>query len=71
MELQVVTARPGPATSHVAEPKTQLEVAQLLGISRTRVYQIEHRALRKIRAAFAAEARTAGLSVPEWLGGEG
>jgi hypothetical protein len=46
---------------------SQYEVADLMGITRTRVHQIEKRALKKLRAAIEAEAVAAGISVEEWF----
>lgn len=46
---------------------TQRQVADFMGISKTRVYQIENRALRKIRDAIVREAAMERLSVRDWL----
>lgn len=48
---------------------SQYQVAELIGVSRQRVFELEHRALRKIRAAIEAEAAAAGVSPLEWLTG--
>lgn len=47
------------------------EVAEIMGISRSRVMQIEIRALVKIRRAIQCEAAAAGETVGEWLFGDG
>lgn len=46
-----------------------LDIAQMLGISRARVSQIEYRALAKMKVAIEREASRAGVSVYEWLYG--
>ncbi|MGD9644288.1 MAG: sigma factor-like helix-turn-helix DNA-binding protein [Pirellulales bacterium] len=48
----------------------QKEIAALLGISRARVFQLEQRAMEKIRKAIEQEARAAGMSIREWLESE-
>lgn len=49
---------------------SQRQVASLLGISQTRVTQIERRALNKLRQAIAEDAQATGQSVREWISGE-
>jgi hypothetical protein len=49
---------------------THVEIGEILGISRARVFQLEHRALQKIRHALLREAAAVGLSVDEFLEGE-
>jgi DNA-directed RNA polymerase specialized sigma24 family protein len=44
-------------------------IAAKLGISRARVWQLEVRALRKLRKAIEEEAAAAGVTVREWLFG--
>ena len=43
------------------------EIAERWGVSRMRIWQIEQRALLKIRKAIEAEARHRGVTVKEWL----
>jgi len=49
---------------------TQYEIADALGISRTAIYFVEQRALRKLRAAIIREAAAVGMSPLEWLRGD-
>jgi DNA-directed RNA polymerase sigma subunit (sigma70/sigma32) len=46
---------------------SQQEVADVLGVTRQRVLQIEQQALSKIKKAIQSEARSAGKTVDEWL----
>lgn len=46
------------------------EIAEMWGVSRTRVWQIEQRALCKIRKYIEREAKLAGVSPIVWLMGE-
>ena len=46
---------------------SQGDVAEIFGVSRVRIHQIEKDALKKIRAAIEREAATDGLSVRGWL----
>lgn len=48
---------------------TQVECAELFGVHRSRIQQLELRALRKMRAAIEAEAQAAGVTISEWLEG--
>lgn len=50
--------------------RTQLDVAQLLGVSREHVGKAERRAIKKLREAVEREAAEAGCSVRQWLFGE-
>ena len=47
------------------------DVARILGVTRQRVYQLEMRALRKLRAAMESEGLTFESIVPETKGGGG
>jgi len=42
-------------------------VGLLFGISGARVWQIERRALRKIRRRIEAQAEAAGVSIDQWI----
>ena len=53
-----------------ARPLTQLEVAEAIGVSRARVFQLERRAIEKIRRFIVEQAAADGVSVREWLFGE-
>jgi DNA-directed RNA polymerase sigma subunit (sigma70/sigma32) len=46
------------------------QIANRLGVSRSRIRQIEERALRKLHAAIVREATAAGVSIREWLFGD-
>jgi hypothetical protein len=46
---------------------SMVHLAKRLGISRSRVWQLERRALKKIKLAIELEAAAAGVSVREWL----
>lgn len=50
--------------------KTQQEIAQSWGVSKGRVWQIETRALAKLKKAIQYEAAKRGVTVREWLYGE-
>lgn len=52
---------------HIQTAMTERQVAAELGISRTRVRQLEARALRKLREAIETEAERAGLEPREWI----
>lgn len=46
---------------------TQRQIGVLFGISQSRVKQIEHAALEKIRRAIITEAARKGQTVRQWL----
>lgn len=43
------------------------ELAERMGITRTRVFQIRQRAMEKLRVAIEEEAAAAGVTVAAWL----
>lgn len=49
---------------------TQQQVADIYGVSRAAIYNVEQRALGKLRAALSREARHRGMTVRQWLFGE-
>lgn len=49
---------------------TQKSIALALGVTRTRIYAIEKRALRKLLKAITEEAAAAGMTPLQWLKGE-
>mgnify|MGYP000080998920 CR=1 FL=1 len=59
-----------PAKSPTAGLKTQKDIAEMWGLTRARIYQLENRALYKIKQAIAAEAAAVGVTVREWLYGD-
>ena len=52
------------------DPPSQTELAVAMGIHRVTCLLIEHRALRKLRAAIEREAEEAGVTPLAWLLGE-
>lgn len=50
--------------------RTQGELAQLFGVSTTRIRQLDRSALTKLRRAIVREPRDAGMTVDAWLGVE-
>ncbi|MGD9635933.1 MAG: sigma factor-like helix-turn-helix DNA-binding protein [Pirellulales bacterium] len=55
------------ATSSITGGLTQKQVGKMLGVTRSRVGQIERRALRKLRKAIVAEAEARGMTPVEWV----
>lgn len=49
---------------------THAEIAPMFGITRSRVQQIEQRALKKIHRALSGQARAQGLGIREFLFGD-
>jgi transcriptional regulator len=49
---------------------THKQIGEKLGITRARVHQIEHRALKKLRAALTIAALNCGLTLREYLFGD-
>jgi len=49
---------------------TQHQIAELWGVGKCRVGQIENRALHKLKKAIEYEAAKAGVSVRDWLYGD-
>jgi len=70
MKLVGRAAKSAGADADAVRPLTHAEIGPLLGISRGRVWQLEMRALKKIREFIKLEAAAAGVSVREWLFGE-
>jgi DNA-directed RNA polymerase sigma subunit (sigma70/sigma32) len=46
---------------------SQADIAEMWGVSPTRVSQIEQRAIAKLRAAIEKFADEAGVTIREWL----
>jgi predicted XRE-type DNA-binding protein len=57
----------GSAAAHVDPMLSQYEVAKLLGITRSRVSQLEQQALCKIKTALLRQATAAGQNVRDYL----
>jgi len=51
-------------------PMTHVEIGERLGISRGLAWQLEHRALAKIKAELLADADEAGVTLHEFLFGD-
>jgi hypothetical protein len=51
-------------------PLTHVEIGELLGISRGLAWQLEHRALAKMKAELLADADECGLTLAEFLFGD-
>lgn len=51
----------------VVRQLTHTEIAKQLGLSRSRVWQIERAAIAKVRRLVQRAARDEGLTVREWL----
>ena len=49
---------------------SQYEIAKAAGVSRAAVYDLEKKAIRKLRRAIEQEAKIAGVTVREWLFGD-
>ena len=49
---------------------SQYEIAKAAGVSRAAVYDLEQKAIRKLRRAIEQEAKIAGVTVREWLFGD-
>jgi hypothetical protein len=65
-----------PTGEHVHEPTcsvnrpTYEELASIFSVCWQRIYQLEKRALKKLRAGIEQDAREHGKTVQEWLRGE-
>ena len=49
---------------------SQGDIAKAAGVSRAAVYDLEKKAIRKLRRAIEQEAKIAGVTVREWLFGD-